>query len=230
MCEIKGIAEKDPFWGYVVWIEGKTVKTLYPLLNQYFKMKKEIFFPTFFYYETQQLDPTTGTTYTIKSFEEYWQYYVEENNIFPLVFHNPTIPQNYNTILQENHEYFERNPTLLWIYWLLAYFITITPAQETIERSMKDEKLEEFLSDVNPDMNNILLFIQKNQQRLSYKNKNSQPVQIKTAYGDIHLSNKNNWFWQHLKEYVEKYCEPEVVTNTGSPEKVGGAARKCYAS
>lgn len=104
------------------------------------------------------------------------------------MFHNPTIPQNYNTILQENHEYFERNPTLLWIYWLLAYFITITPAQETIERSMKDEKLEEFLSDVNPDMNNILLFIQKNQQRLSYKNKNSQPVQIKTAYGDIHLS------------------------------------------
>ena len=218
MCEIKEIAEEHPFWGHVVWIEGKTVKTLYPLLNQYFKIEKETFFPTFFYYETQQLDPTTGTTYTIKSFEEYWQYYVEENNIFPLVFHDPTIPKNYNTIIKENHEYFQRNPTLLWMFWLLAYFITRNPAQETIERSMKDEKLEEFLSDVNPDMNNLLLFIQKNQQRLTSKNNNSQPVQIKTAYGDIYLSNKNNWFLRHLKEYVEKYCVPEVVTDT-SPRK-----------
>ncbi len=218
MCEIKEIAEEHPFWGHVVWIEGKTVKTLYPLLNQYFKIEKETFFPTFFYYETQQLDPTTGTTYTIKSFEEYWQYYVEENNIFPLVFHDPTIPKNYNTIIKENHEYFQRNPTLLWMFWLLAYFITRNPAQETIERSMKDEKLEEFLSDVNPDMNNLLLFIQKNQQRLTSKNNNSQPVQIKTTYGDIYLSNKNNWFLRHLKEYVEKYCVPEVVTDT-SPRK-----------
>lgn len=219
MCKVKGIAEKDPFLGYVVWINGNIVGVLYPLLNKYFRLEKEIFFPTFFYYETQKLNPSANETiYTAKSFAEYWQYYIEENNIFPLVFHNPTIPENYNTILQANHEYFECNQTLLWIYWLLAYFITRNPAQETIERSMKDEKLEEFLLNVNPDMNNLLRFIQENQQWLTYKNKNSQPIQIKTAYGDIHLSNKNNWFWQHLKEYIQEYCEPELVDDN-SPRR-----------
>ena len=107
MCKVKGIAEKDPFLGYVVWINGNIVGALYPLLNKYFRLEKEIFFPTFFYYETQKLNPSANETiYTAKSFAEYWQYYIEENNIFPLVFHNSTIPENYNTILQANHEYF----------------------------------------------------------------------------------------------------------------------------
>ena len=84
MCKVKGIAEKDPFLGYVVWINGNIVGALYPLLNKYFRLEKEIFFPTFFYYETQKLNPSANETiYTAKSFAEYWPYYIEANNIFP---------------------------------------------------------------------------------------------------------------------------------------------------
>lgn len=67
MCKVKGIAEKDPFWGYVVWINGNIVGALYPLLNKYFRIEKEIFFPTFFYYETQKLNSLgKETIYTAK--------------------------------------------------------------------------------------------------------------------------------------------------------------------
>lgn len=78
MCKVKGIAEKDPFWGYVVWINGNIVGALYPLLNKYFRLEKEIFFPTFFYYETQNLPSANETIYTAKSFDEYWQYYTRK--------------------------------------------------------------------------------------------------------------------------------------------------------
>ena len=33
MCKVKGIAEKDPFWGYVVWINRNIVGGPVPTLE-----------------------------------------------------------------------------------------------------------------------------------------------------------------------------------------------------
>jgi len=209
MREITGYAVMDEKFGPSLWIRGSILKEIYPDLNKYFHVHKTYFIPTFIHYVATEKDMQVGDTIKTETIQGFWEYYVEEDRIFSLTFQSEELIDSFNTLLDRNRQFFSERPNILWTFWLLLYLTTEHPALTSFMMSFRDYAFEEFKFGINPDMGKISRFLQANKERVAYKNKNYQPVQIKTAYGTINLKNTNNWFLAHLNEYIEAHYKPE---------------------